>query len=157
MRKQHLLKKRRRRTSGFQRDHIPLAEGERGRQSLPKKAVKRAKLRLTDGSVQVTIKPYIRKNGRMISAHTQIKENKRIAGAHIVRPHFFSSVKPRETNADQPNSVALLAVLLFREGSALPRTPTCQRDGDPFGNPVCAFGAFLFAYIITTKQILFPS
>ena len=73
---------------------IPLAEGERGRQSLPKKAVKQAKRCFTDGSVHV-------------------------------------SVKPREVNTDQPNSVALLAVLLLREGAALPHTPTCQRNVIP--------------------------
>ena len=45
--------------SGVKGDVISLAEGERGRQSLPEKAVKQAKRCFTDGLMQLMIKPYI--------------------------------------------------------------------------------------------------
>ena len=49
--------------------------------------------------------------------------------------HIILPVKPGSTFAERPYSIASLAVLLFRRGSAPPRTPPCQRNNIPLDSP----------------------
>lgn len=55
---------------------------------------------------------------------------------------MISSVKPSEVIPHQLNIVAALNVLLS------------QGDGDPFGNPVCGFAAFYYAYFLKQRLSL---
>jgi len=99
-----IIKRRRRQERGVQRDVIPLAGGETEGDSVP--------LRSSLDSEAIS--------GRLI--FTSFPRLDR----HMILP-----VKPGYTFAERLYSIASLAVLLFRRGSAPPRTPPCQRNNIP--------------------------